>query len=75
MRSASWAGLMMVYVTFGGMLATTWVQIIKAAILMSGSALMSFLISMAFQVQPGGAVWRRYVAPESCRDHGARRSR
>jgi cation/acetate symporter len=30
-------GLMMVYVTFGGMLATTWVQIIKAVLLMSGS--------------------------------------
>jgi cation/acetate symporter len=37
-------GLMMVYVTFGGMLATTWVQIIKAVLLMSGSVLMSFLI-------------------------------
>ncbi|SDH71975.1 MULTISPECIES: cation/acetate symporter ActP [Bradyrhizobium] len=37
-------GLMMVYVTFGGMLATTWVQIIKAVLLMSGSVLMSILI-------------------------------
>lgn len=36
--------LMMVYVTFGGMLATTWVQIIKAVLLMSGSVLMSILI-------------------------------
>jgi cation/acetate symporter len=41
-------GLMMVYVTFGGMLATTWVQIIKAVLLMSGSALMSFLILWHF---------------------------
>src|SRR6202011_5129664 len=40
--------LMMVYVTFGGMLATTWVQIIKAVLLMSGSALMSFLILWHF---------------------------
>jgi cation/acetate symporter len=37
-------GLMMVYVTVGGMLATTWVQIIKAVLLMSGSVLMSILI-------------------------------
>src|SRR5436190_14048956 len=29
--------LMIVYVVFGGMLATTWVQIIKAVLLMSGS--------------------------------------
>jgi len=36
--------LMMVYVTVGGMLATTWVQIIKAVLLMSGSVLMSILI-------------------------------
>lgn len=41
-------GLMMVYVTFGGMLATTWVQIIKAVLLMFGSALMSFLILWHF---------------------------
>ena len=41
-------GLMMVYVTFGGMLATTWVQIIKAVLLMSGSALMSLLILWHF---------------------------
>jgi cation/acetate symporter len=41
-------GLMMIYVTFGGMLATTWVQIIKAVLLMSGSALMSFLILWHF---------------------------
>lgn len=29
--------LMMIYVLFGGMLATTWVQIIKAILLMSGA--------------------------------------
>ncbi|MDA9503487.1 acetate permease [Bradyrhizobium sp. CCBAU 11386] len=40
--------LMMVYVTFGGMLATTWVQIIKAVLLMSGSVLMSILILSHF---------------------------
>ena len=29
--------LMMAYVIFGGMLATTWVQIIKAVMLLSGA--------------------------------------
>ena len=51
--------LMMVYVTFGGMLATTWVQIIKAVLLLTGSALMSCLILAAFRLQPGGAVQGR----------------
>ena len=32
--------LMVVYVTFGGMIATTWVQIIKAVLLLSGGLLM-----------------------------------
>jgi len=35
--------LMVVYVTFGGMIATTWVQIIKAVLLLSGGLLMLFL--------------------------------
>lgn len=33
--------LMVMYVTFGGMLATTWVQIIKAALLLSGATFMA----------------------------------
>jgi cation/acetate symporter len=36
--------LMLVYVVFGGMLATTWVQIIKAILLMSGTVLLSVLV-------------------------------
>ncbi|HET8760676.1 MAG TPA: cation acetate symporter, partial [Nitrospiria bacterium] len=36
--------LMIVYVVFGGMLATTWVQIIKAALLMGGTVLLSVLV-------------------------------
>jgi cation/acetate symporter len=36
--------LMVVYVVFGGMLATTWVQITKAILLMGGSILLSFLV-------------------------------
>ncbi|MHC2104354.1 cation/acetate symporter ActP [Methylobacterium sp. CM6246] len=40
--------LMMAYVVFGGMRATTWVQIIKAVLLLSGSVLMSTLILARF---------------------------
>ncbi|TPK75273.1 cation/acetate symporter ActP [Mesorhizobium sp. B2-4-17] len=40
--------LMMLYVTFGGMLATTWVQITKAILLLSGTLLMSALILSQF---------------------------
>ena len=36
--------LMIVYVVFGGMLATTWVQIIKAILLMGGTILLSILV-------------------------------
>jgi cation/acetate symporter len=36
--------LMLVYVVFGGMLATTWVQIIKALLLMVGAFILSFLV-------------------------------
>ena len=40
--------LMMVYVTFGGMVATTWVQIIKAVMLLSGGTLVMFLAMSHF---------------------------
>ena len=40
--------LMMVYVTFGGMVATTWVQIIKACLLLSGGTLVMFLAMTQF---------------------------
>jgi cation/acetate symporter len=36
--------MMIVYVTFGGMLATTWVQIIKAVLLLSGVTFMGFMV-------------------------------
>jgi cation/acetate symporter len=37
-------GLMMVYVLFGGMTATTWVQIIKAVLLLSGVTFMAIMV-------------------------------
>jgi cation/acetate symporter len=40
--------LMIVYVVFGGMIATTWVQIIKAILLMSGTILLSLLVLGTF---------------------------
>lgn len=36
--------LMVLYVTFGGMLATTWVQIIKAVLLLFGASLIALLV-------------------------------
>ena len=40
--------LMMVYVIFGGMLATTWVQIVKAMLLMSCTLILSILVLRHF---------------------------
>ena len=40
--------LMVLYVMFGGMLATTWVQIVKAVLLLSATSFMAFM------------VWRRF---------------
>lgn len=36
--------LMMIYVLFGGMTATTWVQIIKACLLLAGASFMAFMV-------------------------------
>jgi cation/acetate symporter len=40
--------LMMIYVLFGGMTATTWVQIIKAVLLLSGVTFMAFMVMSNF---------------------------
>ncbi|MHA6129588.1 cation/acetate symporter [Pseudomonas fluorescens group sp. PF-1] len=40
--------LMVFYVTFGGMLATTWVQIIKAVMLLFGTTFMAFMVLKHF---------------------------
>ncbi|CAO3441615.1 Acetate permease ActP (cation/acetate symporter) [Azospirillum argentinense] len=44
--------LMIAYVTFGGMLATTWVQIIKAVLLLSGASFMAFAVLAKFGFSP-----------------------
>jgi cation/acetate symporter len=44
--------LMMVYVLFGGMTATTWVQIIKAVMLLSGVTFMAIMVLAKFGFSP-----------------------
>ena len=44
--------LMMVYVLFGGMTATTWVQIIKACMLLAGVTFMAFMVLAQFGFSP-----------------------
>ena len=44
--------VMLAYVLFGGMIATTWVQIVKACLLMGGAALLSVLVLMQFHMNP-----------------------
>jgi len=45
--------LMVVYVVFGGMLATTWVQIVKAALLMFTAVTLAGLVLVAFDFDLG----------------------
>src|SRR3954453_18164674 len=44
--------LMIVYVAFGGMKATTWVQIIKACLLLGGATFMAFMVMLHFGFSP-----------------------
>jgi cation/acetate symporter len=44
--------LMMVYVLFGGMTATTWVQIIKAGLLLGGASFMALSVLWYFGFSP-----------------------
>jgi cation/acetate symporter len=55
--------VMLAYVLFGGMLATTWVQIIKAILLLLGVSLLTVLLLWRFHFSPGAlyaAVAARY---------------
>ena len=45
-------GIMMMYVLFGGMTATTWVQIIKAVMLLTGATFMAVSVLYAFGFSP-----------------------
>ena len=44
--------LMIIYVTVGGMRGTTWVQIVKAGLLMSGAILMTIFVLAKFNFNP-----------------------
>src|ERR1035437_10049964 len=44
--------IMMIYVLFGGMTATTWVQIIKACMLLGGATFMAFAVLLQFGFSP-----------------------
>jgi cation/acetate symporter len=45
--------VMLLYVLFGGMIATTWVQIIKAILLLFGVTLLTMLVLLRFGFSPG----------------------
>jgi cation/acetate symporter len=44
--------VMLAYVLFGGMLATTWVQIVKAVLLMTGALILAVLVLARFEFNP-----------------------
>ena len=44
--------LMITYVAFGGMVATTWVQIVKACLLLGGASFMAFMVLLHFNFSP-----------------------
>ena len=44
--------VMLAYVLFGGMTATTWVQIIKAVMLLCGASFMAFMVLLHFGFSP-----------------------
>src|SRR5690242_18386962 len=54
---------MIAYVLFGGMLATTWVQIVKAVLLLGGAFLIAMLVLARFNMNPSalfGAAAAKY---------------
>ncbi|MGW2252730.1 solute symporter family protein [Kitasatospora sp. NPDC001660] len=65
-------GLMIVYVTIGGMRATTWIQIVKAFLLTAGSVLLTVLLMVHYHGDVGelmrqaarhSGAGRRYLEP------------
>jgi cation/acetate symporter len=55
--------LMLVYVLFGGMLATTWVQIIKAGLLLTIALVLSVLVMAQFHFSMSGFLLAASTAP------------
>src|SRR5881396_1533506 len=44
--------VMLAYVLFGGMIATTWVQIVKAVLLLAGASILALLVLSRFGFNP-----------------------
>ena len=59
--------IMMIYVLFGGMTATTWVQIIKACMLLGGATFMAFAVLLQFGFSPE-AMFTKAVEVHSKKD-------
>src|SRR5699024_10455037 len=65
-------GLMTVYVVFGGMIATSWLQIVKTIVLLSGTFLLSLMVfsrygwkicALLFSVRQGTILGHRLFLP------------
>jgi cation/acetate symporter len=57
--------VMLAYVLFGGMIATTWVQIVKAVLLLGGALILAVLVLAKFSMNPAtlfAAAAERYGA-------------
>ncbi|PAV29643.1 cation acetate symporter [Virgibacillus profundi] len=59
--------MMTIYVLFGGMIATSWVQITKAVLLMAGMVIISFLVLMKFNFN----ISAMFTEVKSATSHGA----
>jgi cation/acetate symporter len=59
--------IMMIYVLFGGMTATTWVQIIKACMLLGGATFMALMVLIQFGFSPE-AMFTKAVEVHSKKD-------
>ncbi|MEH7252667.1 sodium/solute symporter [Neobacillus niacini] len=59
--------MMTIYVLFGGMIATSWVQITKAVLLMAGMVVISFLVLVKFNFNIGAM----FTAVKMATSHGA----
>jgi len=64
--------VMLMYVIFGGMLATTWVQIIKACLLLFGVTVLTILALSKFGFHPGNlyAAVETQIGPEMFKPGG-----
>src|SRR5512139_1822558 len=60
--------VMLAYVLFGGMLATTWVQIIKAGLLLTGVTILTLIVLAKFNFSPGNLYYAVTQAQETVKD-------